>query len=236
MITPYAYALTSSEAQELEKRANLYGLNNIKEPIPLEKKIKYNDSIIKKLQAEINKEYIPKILSTLGHCENNNCTSVTSDYRSVQTQKGKVCLPFTQCGFYKCMEEKYQCKKEQVDYFTDLAYPTCSSYTKNVEKKFFTQDGYDWIYSVMVCLQKGLIDECALKGNCKKESNKKTCDYITDFTLKFHPGCYLDSGVGVCKLPLKDKINIWRTVGKYLTTRERQEAYSVVLKCIRSGF
>ena len=84
----------------------------------------------------------------------------------------------------------------------------------------------------MVCLQKGLIDECELKKNCSKPTKKETCDYITKFTLEFHPSCYLNSGVGVCKLPMKDKINIWRTVAKYLTRDELDQAISTVKSCI----
>ena len=134
------------------------------------------------------------------------------------------------------MENKYSCKNENVNYFTDLAEPTCNQYVSNIKKeKLFTQKGHDWIYSVMVCLQKGLIEECEVNNNCKKSTPKKTCDYITDFTLKFHPGCYLNSSVGICNLPLKDKINIWRTVSKFLTKRERIEAYKVILSCIRMG-
>lgn len=236
IIPNIAMSLTSYEKEELERRLDLYGLVENKKLIPLSEKIEYDDSIINTLQSKIKKEYIPKLYSNLGHCESGNCLGSNNDYQYLITQKGKVCLPYTQCGFYKCMEEKYQCKQEGVDYFTDLAFPTCSTYTKNIKKKWFTQDGFEWIYSVMVCLQTGLIDECEINDNCDKETRKNTCDYITDFTLKFHPGCYLNSGIGVCKLPLRDKINIWRTVGKYLTDRERQEAYQVVLKCIKLGF
>jgi len=89
----------------------------------------------------------------------------------------------------------------------------------------------------MVCLQKGLIDECEVKGNCQQTTDllerKKTCEHITEFTLAYHPGCYINSGVGICKLPLKDKHSIWKTVSPFLTERERQEAYKVIFHCLK---
>lgn len=227
--------VTLSEAEELKKRLDLYGLTTIKEPIPLDFKMEYDTSIVQTLQKQIKASYTQKLQNKFGACADGDCLQSIDDYKSLELSDREVCLPYTQCGFYSCMEKKYQCKDQGVDYFTDLAFPTCSAYTKNIKKKWFTQKGYDWIYSVMICLQKGLIDECEYNENCKKETAKNTCEYITDFTLRFHPSCYINSGVGVCSLPLKDKINIWRTVGKYLTDRERQEAFKVVLSCIKSG-
>lgn len=229
----YAIEMTTSEELELNRRLKLYGLLN-KRPLVIQKSIlNYDNSTILKLQSFIQTEYIPDLENQFGRCDTGNCLTQNSDYKELKLQNKTVCLPYTQCGFYKCMEKKYQCKPEGVEYFTELAYPTCSTYMKNIKKKWFSQEGHDWIYTVMVCLQKGLIDECEIEGNCEKETRKKTCDYITDFTLNFHPGCYTNSGVGVCKLPTRDKINIWRTVGKYLTKREQQEAFKVVLDCIR---
>lgn len=223
-----------NELIELNKRIELYGLKNI-QPEMSRAADEYDLRVIELLQKDINENYIPKLYSFLGECNSQNCLEINQDYRVLQTQKGKVCLPYTQCGFYKCMEEKFQCHQEGVNYFTELALPTCNQYISNIKKKIFSQKGHNWIYSVMVCLQKGLIDECEINQNCEKESPKKTCDYITEFTLNFHPGCYLNSGVGICRLPLKDKINIWKTVNPYLTPREREEAYQVILTCIRGG-
>ena len=99
--------------------------------------------------------------------------------------------------------------------------------------------GIDWIYRVMVCLQKGLVEECDANGNCvipqDQTQGENTCDYITDYTLKFHPGCYINSGVGICQLPIKDQLAIWKTVEPYLTKRERQEAYKVMWHCLSKG-
>ncbi|EQC45684.1 hypothetical protein [Bacteriovorax sp. Seq25_V] len=185
-----------------------------------------------RLQEEVLFEYLPGLQASLGECEDENCLIENSDHLSLKTKDDEVCLPYTQCGFYNCMEKKYGCSEVGVNYFTGLAFPTCSTYLENIKKNYFTEKGIQWIYSVMVCLQKGLIDECEVRGNCQKETKKKTCDYITDFTLDFHPGCYINSGVGVCHLPMKDKLNIWRTVSKYLTKDERKQAYKVVFNCI----
>ena len=88
----------------------------------------------------------------------------------------------------------------------------------------------------MVCLQKGLVQECAVEGKCDQPTQKEVCDHIVDYTLNFHPSCYLNSGVGVCKLPLKDKLNIWRTVSPYLTADEREQAYRTVFSCVTGNW
>lgn len=222
-------------SSELAKRLELYGLSSPKDPVIQEKITPLSDEVKLDQEHDILKNYIPFLQEKLGRCNDVNCLLKKDNYNVLKTKSSNICLPYTQCGFYKCMEKKYKCSPEGIDYFTKLAYPTCNTYKENIEKNMFTQKGYNWIYTVMVCLQKGLINECEVKRNCKRETRKKTCDYITDFTLKFHPGCYLNSGVGVCKLPLKDKINIWRTVGKYLTPREKQEAIKVVKSCIKRG-
>lgn len=232
-----SFALTNFEQKELNRRIKLYGLDNPqsnKALIPQEESFfNYDTNIIRSLQDKILTTYIDKLQNQFGNCDKNNCVINNGNYLSFETRGKKVCLPYTQCGFYSCMEEKYKCKPKGVNYFTDLAEPTCKTYVKNIQKKWFSQKGHDWIYSVMVCLQKGLIDECEIRGNCPEDATSKTCEYITDYTLKFHPSCYLNSGIGVCHLPLKDKINIWRTVGKFLTSDERRQAYRVVLACIR---
>lgn len=232
-INTFAMEMTPSEKVEFEKRIELYGLKKQRPLIPNKVQDTYDQAIIQKLQNIINKEYIPDLENKFGTCQRTSCVTEMNNYLELELQTKSICLPYTQCGFYTCMEKKYQCKPQGVDYFTDLAFPTCSTYIKNINKKWFSQKGHDWIYTVMVCLQRGLIDECEVDENCNQGSPKKKCEYITDFTLKFHPGCYTNSGVGVCNLPLKDKINIWRTVGKFLTKREQQEAFKVVLSCIR---
>lgn len=230
-----AQELTEKQLKEFNDRLELYGLTpskSIPEPIALgHLKIKYDSQIILDLQNDIKNHYVAKLQMFLGVCESGNCIEHSSNYLTLKTGTQKICLPYTNCEFYKCMEEKYQCKRESVNYFTELAYPTCATYKQNLRKKYFTQKGFDWIYSVMVCLQKGLIDECELNKNCQAETAKKSCDYITDFTLKFHPSCYINSGIGVCNLPSQDKINIWRTVAKFLTKDEFLQAIETVKQC-----
>ncbi len=189
------------------------------------------------LENDLKTSYLSSLEKKWGDCGSNpeSCLSKRDDYQYLTLPKKETCFPYTTCGFYNCMEEKFQCESVGVTYFTKLAHPTCSAYVKNIEKGLFSKNGVEWIYSVMVCLQKGLVDECVVKGNCIASANKKetlkTCNYITEFTLAYHPSCYLKSGVGVCKLPMKDKLNIWKTVGPYLTGREKQEAYKVVFQC-----
>ncbi len=188
-------------------------------------------SIKDDLNRELEGPYLRGLIDSLG-CEADECLENQSSYRIFKATNKDVCFPSTNCEFYKCMEKKYQCADVDVNYFTELAYPTCSTYVQNMKKDYFTPKGQEWIYEVMVCLQKGLVKECEVEGNCNQNTRKKKCDHIVDYTLNFHPSCYIDSGVGVCNLPLKDKINIWRTVGKFLTADEREQAYRVIFKCI----
>lgn len=189
------------------------------------------------LEQELLFNYLPKLEAKWGKCgsRRSSCLkTIDQKYLELNLPQKNLCFPHTKCGFYLCMEEQYNCESVGANYFTKLAYPTCSAYEKNIKALEFSKEGVEWIYSVMVCLQKGLIDECLYNGKCERplnENRKKTCDYITDFTLKFHPGCYIKSGIGVCHLPLKDKIAIWKTVNPFMTSREKQEAYKVIFEC-----
>jgi len=195
--------------------------------------IQANPPIVLKLQHELETDYLHFLEKEFGECTGDVSTCLTKEenYYRLNLPKKDLCFPYTVCGYYHCMEEKYKCSEVGVNYFTELAYPTCSQYVKNIEQNKFSKLGIEWIYSVMVCLQKGLTNECIVKGNCEKENQKATCNYIVDFTLKFHPGCYLNSGPGICRLPLSDKMAIWKTVSPFLTKRERQEAYKVIFYC-----
>ncbi len=190
------------------------------------------------LETELKSVYLKKLEPKFGDCGSSpeSCLTQTDDYMVANLPKGEVCFPYTMCGFYHCMEKNYHCSDVGVNYFTELAFPTCSQYVSNIKKNKFSDKGIKWIYSVMVCLQKGLVDDCFLNGNCpvsdNKAEQKKTCDHITEFTLAYHPGCYINSGVGVCHLPLADKMAIWNTVNPYMTKRERQEAYKVIFECL----
>lgn len=192
------------------------------------------------LEHELQQSYLPTLEKKFGDCgaEPSSCLSRVDDYMTANLPAKEVCFPYTMCGYYHCMEKQFHCADVGVNYFTKLAFPTCSQYEANIKKNKFTDVGVKWIYSVMVCLQKGLTDECFLNGNCSftndndKVEQKKTCDHITDFTLKFHPGCYIKSGVGVCHLPLSDKLAIWNTVNPFMTAREKQEAYKVIFQCL----
>ncbi len=186
------------------------------------------------LENNLKTDYLKSLEEKFGDCGSNpeSCLSFDRGYARLNLPKKEMCFPYTMCGFYNCMEEKYKCESVGVDYFTKLARPTCNQYVKNINEGQFTKLGVEWIYSVMVCLQKGLVDECEVKRNCPTNNRKKTCEHITEFTLSFHPGCYINSGIGVCKLPMKDKLNIWKTVNPYMTKREREEAYKVIFQCI----
>lgn len=198
-----------------------------------------NTAVIEWLQNDLKNNYLSSLEEKWGDCgaSPESCLSQKEDHVILNLPGKELCFPYTQCGFYNCMEEKFQCESVGVNYFTKLAFPTCSQYVKNVGQEKFSRQGVEWIYNVMVCLQKGLIDECEVRGNCQQTADlrerKKTCEHITEFTLAYHPGCYINSGVGICKLSLKDKHAIWKTVSPFLTDRERQEAYKVIFHCLK---
>lgn len=233
--------LSQKERELLTERLKLFGLLGLeKDRKRLERRRSLRASsvdltkIIGPLQDHLKGDYLKRGQEELGVCSGGECLQGSSEGRMVfvDGEGNQHCYPNTTCEYYKCMEERYRCMDVGVEYFEKLAYPTCGAYVKNIKEGRFTTKGKEWIFNVMVCLQKGLFDECSLKGNCPVvENNQKTCEHITEFTLNFHPGCYIESGVGVCKLPLKDQINIWRTVGPYLTDRERIEAFKVVRYC-----
>lgn len=195
------------------------------------------EKIKSELQINLTGQYLKKLELKFGDCGSTkeSCLSKKDNYMIANFPKKEVCFPYTMCGFYHCMEKTYQCSDVGVDYFTKLAFPTCNAYESNMANNQFSDQAIEWIYSVMVCLQKGLIDECEINQNCQVSSNselkKKTCDHITEFTLQYHPGCYIGSGVGVCHLPIKDKLAIWKTVNPFMTAREKNEAYKVIFQC-----
>ncbi len=233
-------SLSSSQVKALKERLKLFGLDKTQGELNLsesaEAKVNFSrENVVQNLQNELKTSYLEKAQKLLGDCSKGNCLNTSSSQERIFIDQAgsEHCYPYTNCEYYRCMERQYQCMDVGTEYFQNLAYPTCKAYKKNLSKGKFSAKGREWIYTVMVCLQKGLFEECSLRGNCPiSENNQKTCEHITEFTLKFHPGCYINSGVGVCKLPLKDQINIWKTVGPFLTDRERIEAYKVVRYCL----
>lgn len=190
----------------------------------------------KELQQELANDYLDSLIKKLGPCRQSPCLQKKNSYLQLQLERNaNICFPNTDCGFYQCMEDKYQCMGQGFEYFKQLAFPTCSNYVKRVQQNKFSALGVDWIYRVMVCLQKGLVDECDKNGNCPPSTPQESCRYMTEFTLNFHPGCYINSGVGICQLPIKDQLSIWRTVEPFLTKRERKEAFKVMWHCLTKG-
>lgn len=189
--------------------------------------------VITHLQDHLQYDYLPEVQALLGDCGAEDCLVREEDHLELQTPDRNLCFPWTQCGYYDCMERQRPCESVGIKYFSQLAAPTCRSYTHNINNNQFSANGIEWIYEVMVCLQKGLFEECEIRGACDQTNLRETCEYIEDYTLKFHPGCYLESGVGVCQLALNDQRMIWKTVGPYLTAREWVEAFKVVMSCLR---
>jgi hypothetical protein len=192
----------------------------------------------KKNQLEILGKYYTPLLNQVNSnkgFEKIKCNDLDDYHYILDHHDKEICLPESNCQFYKCMEKKYSCSSVNVKYFKDLAFPTCSMYVTNMKVNKFSDEGIEWIYSVMLCLQKGLVDECELGLKCDKGNTKASCDYITKFTLEFHPGCYLNSGVGVCQLSAQDQLAILNTVGPFLTFDESIEALKTSASCLKEA-
>jgi hypothetical protein len=188
--------------------------------------------IVQDLHTEIEQDFIPKLTDKFGDCGEKSCIEFNDGKYYFKGADKKVCLPWTACSFYSCMEEKYKCESQKINYFTELAEPTCNQYVKNIGNNYYSQEGKEWVYSVMVCLQKGLIEECEINENCDLANPRVSCPHIVEFTLDYHPGCYTNSGVGVCHLSFQDKWRIWNTVYPFMTKRERKQAWKVVWYCL----
>lgn len=196
----------------------------------------FASEVKERLELHLKGDYLKDTLDALGPCSHGDCLSDQETFMQLKLDDEQThCYPYTRCGYYECMEKTYPCTSVGVQYFTGLAAPTCQSYVNNINDERFSSEGVEWIYEVMVCLQKGLFEECSIDQNCERPTLKESCEHIVDFTLKFHPGCYLESGVGICQLSLKDQRMIWKTVGPFLTAREWIEAFKVIMSCTRPG-
>ncbi len=200
---------------------------------------RYVENAKAQLHQNLHGAYLQEVMALLGECNylssQRECLNFVGDWVTLKTSAGEACYPYTMCGYYQCMEERYQCSRVGFPYLNRLAYPACKYYERNIQRGHFTRAGVEWVYQVMVCLQKKLFEECEVKGSCpaEQEDRQSTCGHITEITLDHHLSCYLDSGVGVCHLPFKDKMGIWRTLSKFLTPREIEEAYKIIFHCIK---
>ena len=88
------------------------------------------------LENELSTTYLQSLEAKWGECGSSpsKCLTNKDDYMVVNLPKKEACFPYTTCGFYHCMEEKYQCESVGVDYFTKLAHPTCSAYVRNISE------------------------------------------------------------------------------------------------------
>lgn len=189
-------------------------------------------SIENDLQTDIRENFIPLLEDKFGICGEKSCIEYDEGKYILKLPQKDICLPWTACSFYRCMEDQYHCENQGVNYFTDLAEPTCNKYVENIGNNHYSQEGIEWVYTVMVCLQKGLIQECEIDGNCDLSQPRVSCNHIVDFTLDYHPGCYINSGVGVCNLSFQDKWKIWNTVNPFMTKQERKQAWKVIWHCL----
>jgi hypothetical protein len=156
----------------------------------------FAQDVKQELERHLQQEYLEQVLETHGPCfGDQDCLIDQKTHVEIQLEQQTLCYPYTRCGFYECMETQYPCSSVGLNYFTKLAAPTCRNYVSNIQQDRFSQEGVEWIYEVMVCLQKGLFEECGLEGRCQRATVRESCEYIVDFTLSFHPGCYLESGL-----------------------------------------
>ena len=130
----------------------------------------------------------------------NDCEQCSSDPMCRDT-----CLnpPLKSCLFYTdCMEAKISCGAS--GYALDYGSRYCKKYENRLG--LFTNQGQQWIYQTMNCLQKALVSPLQ---NCDN-----TCADLRQTAFASHPSCYITAGV--CNLTMDDWYYIFTTVAKDL--------------------
>jgi len=149
-------------------------------------------------------------------------STVTVDEVSIETcnqcdgctkcPTGPMCLetcanpPEKSCLFYtECMEAQVNCGFN--GYALGYGNKYCRKYNSRIG--LFSVDGQNWIYKTMNCLQKALVTSLEECHNCQQ---------LRTIAFDSHPKCYTDSGV--CNLPVRDYVEIFKTVGQEFATAE----------------
>src|SRR5690606_18654926 len=68
--------------------------------------------------------------------------------------------------------------------------------------------GKTWVDKTMYCLQESLVGVYR-----RNVAPLPTCDTVRKTAFNSHPNCYVNSGVGVCSLPVSDWNVIRDTIG-----------------------
>lgn len=130
---------------------------------------------------------------------------------SACTSPAVLCQPSCQtppqtCAFYRtCAEAALPCGAS--GYALGYGQANCDRFLRRLSH--FSQQGQAWIFRVMTCLQRFLIDGPLLRCGL-------TCDALKEDAFSSHPGCYLDSGV--CALPVWDWVQLVVTIREDLLT------------------
>ena len=97
------------------------------------------------LENHLKTNYLQSLEQQWGKCAGDpeSCLLDQDDYKIVNLPKKESCFPYTVCGFYDCMEQKYECSTVGIDYFTKLARPTCNAYVKNIQAEKFSKLGVE---------------------------------------------------------------------------------------------
>ncbi|KAJ3102398.1 hypothetical protein HDU97_000605 [Phlyctochytrium planicorne] len=106
------------------------------------------------------------------------------------------------CDFYfDCLDKAHPCGAD--GYAQSYGGKFCRRFKENAP--LFSEIGQKWLWNVMSCLQGHLIPTL---GNANA-----TCDAIRKDAFKSHAGCYLNTGISICDIPILDWLHLVKTVG-----------------------
>lgn len=106
-------------------------------------------------------------------------------------------------------------------------------FDKRTGRMDFSPQGYRWMASVGLCLQKALHQERCRRINANVKG--LSCENVEEFAMSTHPECYLnpnpmDPNLGVCSLSIKDLAMVMKVIHTSLGRRAVWKQLKGVLK------
>jgi len=132
----------------------------------------------------------------------------------------------TTCDFYNCLETRLKCGPQ--GYPIGYGFKYCNKF-KPLESDPLTAS---WVKPTRKCLQDFLAGEAA-KLPATFVPSAQYCATLKDNAFNSHPDCYVNSGPGICALPVLSKAKIFGVVdpGDLFTVASAKQAAIVAGRC-----
>lgn len=126
----------------------------------------------------------------------------------LNSEKTLFLNPDQKCDFYSCAAQAANDQKvcdlaDKQSYFLNYGEKYCKRFSSRTEKSL-SAEGRGWLNRTLACLQSSIVEGCNQKKECAN------CGTIRKLAFDTHPYCYVSSGL--CKLSLKDQIEVAKTV------------------------